>query len=416
MRRWLLGAGLLVVLAAGLGGGFALYRLEQGEDVRGSSTEEFVETDVPAAKPSWGGEVLWPTFGYDERRLRSPAGLTLRPPYRRLWIFRAQSLLEFPPAIAYGRLYFANNAGVLFAINAETGKRAWKRPSGRCVAASPAVAGLRLFQVYMNRPPCNAEGGNLDGELVAYSPGSGKALWRKRIGPTESSPLVADRRVYVGDWRGYVYAFDTKTGRLRWRFKTGGEVKGAVAHAGKRLFVGSYDSNVYALDARNGRLVWRSGAQARLGPRGRFYSTPAVAYGRVYIGGTDGKVYSFGAGTGKLRWSHDTGNYVYGSPAVWNGRVLIGSYSGELLALDAATGDVRWRFRANGRISGSPTVLNGVVYFATLERRTYALDARTGRQLWSFPDGKYSPVVADPERLYLVGYARVYGMASSRPR
>ena len=42
--------------------------------------------------------------------------------------------------------------------------------------------------------------------------------------------------------------------------------------------------------------------------------------------------------------------------------------------------------------------------------RTYALDAATGRLLWTFSDGKYSPVIADDERLYLVGYTRVYGM------
>ncbi|MDX6488570.1 MAG: hypothetical protein QOK13_1185, partial [Gaiellaceae bacterium] len=77
---------------------------------------------------------------------------------------------------------------------------------------------------------------------------------------------------------------------------------------------------------------------------------------------------------------------------------------------DAATGDVLWQFKANGPISGSATIVDGVVYFATLKRRTYGLDARTGRQLWTFPDGKYSPVVADKKRLYVVGYARMYGM------
>ena len=64
--------------------------------------------------------------------------------------------------------------------------------------------------------------------------------------------------------------------------------------------------------------------------------------------------------------------------------------------------------RADSR--STATVLNGVVYFATLEEKTYALDARNGRLLWSFEDGKYTPVVADAERLYLVGHARVYGM------
>ena len=54
--------------------------------------------------------------------------------------------------------------------------------------------------------------------------------------------------------------------------------------------------------------------------------------------------------------------------------------------------------------------MNGIVYFATLKERTYALDARTGKRLWSYPDGQYTPVVADEERLYLTGHARLYGM------
>ena len=38
------------------------------------------------------------------------------------------------------------------------------------------------------------------------------------------------------------------------------------------------------------------------------------------------------------------------------------------------------------------------------------VDARNGRLLWTFKDGKYAGVVADRDRLYLVGHARVYGM------
>jgi outer membrane protein assembly factor BamB len=55
-------------------------------------------------------------------------------------------------------------------------------------------------------------------------------------------------------------------------------------------------------------------------------------------------------------------------------------------------------------------VIGNVVYFATLKQRTYALNARTGRQLWTFPDGKYTPVVAVKGRLFLIGYGTVYGM------
>jgi outer membrane protein assembly factor BamB len=64
-------------------------------------------------------------------------------------------------------------------------------------------------------------------------------------------------------------------------------------------------------------------------------------------------------------------------------------------------------------------VINGVVYFATLSKsakhgRTYALNARNGKLLWTFADGKYTPVVADKNHLYVVGYAKLYGFVVKR--
>jgi hypothetical protein len=94
--------------------------------------------------------------------------------------------------------------------------------------------------------------------------------------------------------------------------------------------------------------------------------------------------------------------------------VYVGSYSQQFFCMDAATGNILWKFKANGPISGSPTVIAGRVYFATLKGTTYALDARTGGQLWTYPDGKYSPVVADADRLYLTGNARIYGLVEKR--
>jgi outer membrane protein assembly factor BamB len=408
---------LVAAVLLALGGaalGYVLYVRSQGADVRGSSTAEFVPTETvapppppPPGKPA--AAIQWPNFGYDEPRVHFFPS-TVRPPFRTQWVFHARHLVEFPPAIGYGRLYVANNPGTLFAIRAATGKLDWHYSSGRCVAASPALDRGVVYEAFLNRPPCNSTASNIDGQVVAFAARTGKVLWKKTIGPSESSPLVANGLVYVGDWRGNVYAFDARTGRQRWSFATGGKVKGGVAIDGRRLYIGSYDGHVYALDARTGKQLWRASGQARLGSSGTFYSTPAAGYGRVYIGSTDGKVYSFGAKTGKLRWSHSTGGYVYGSPAVWNLRVLIGSYSGNFYAFDAATGDIRWQFKANGPVSGSATVLGRYVYFSTLKQRTYALDARTGKLVWSFPDGKYSPLVADVNRVYLVGYTRIYGM------
>lgn len=404
-----------VVVAALVVAGAAYYVVTEREaaDVHGSSTVEFVPTTPPVEKPKEPG-VIWETYGYDPDRLRY-APFDLHPPFRRVWTYRAGALVEFPPVVAFGRLYFAANDGDVIAISAKTGKRAWRRPSGRCQAASPAVSGKLVFVTFMNKPPCNRRSPKgIDGRLIAYYAGSGAVRWQKTIGPSESSPVVADGYVYVADWTGRVWSFVATSGKLHWVRKVGSQIKGAPTLSGNRLYVGDYGGRLYALDLRTGKTIWRAYSQARLGGRGNFYSSAAAAYGRVYIGSTDGKMYSFGATSGKLRWSKGTGGYVYSSPAVWQRRVYFGSYDGRFYCLDAATGDVEWTFTAHGQISGSPTVLDGVVYFATLKRRTYGLDARTGKLLWQFRDGKYSPVVADAKRLYLIGLARVYGMVEQR--
>jgi outer membrane protein assembly factor BamB len=403
---------LLVVAGVVTLFGFAIgARLRGARDVRSSSTEEFVLTDVPprravANEPA----VVWPMYGFNQERTRA-ADFDHRPPFRRLWTFGARALVEFPPVIAYGRLYFTNANGRIYAVNARTGRRAWKFDAGRCAAASPAVHDHLVFQTFLQGPRCENRAKRGSGEVVALYAGFGQLLWRRRIGPSETSPLVSEGTVYIGDSTGRIYALDARTGRTRWSRKTGSAVKGGLALSSGRLFVGSYDHHLYAFDARTGALRWRSRVQSRFGSPGRFYSMPALAYGRVYIGGTDGRIYSYGATTGKLRWSHQTGGYVYSSPAVWRRRVYAGSYDGNLYSLDAATGDLVWKFAAGAPISGSATVVGRIVYFSTLARRTYGLDARTGRRLWTFADGEYTPTVADSERIYVVGRAKLYAFA-----
>jgi outer membrane protein assembly factor BamB len=415
MRRALVAGAVVLVLAAG--GALAAWYLHvkhASRDVKGSSTVEFVTTQPPPPPPPEPG-IAWPTYGHDNEHLRFGNGISLAPPFKPIWTFRAQSLLEFPPAVGYGRLFFSNNQGVTFAIGAKNGRRAWKVDSGRCVASSPALDGHVVYQAFLNAHPCNRKlSPSLTGEVVAFAVGTGRTLWRRRIGPSETSPVVSGASVFVGDWNGRVWALRRTSGETRWVTTVQGPVKGAVAISGSRVFVGDYSGHLYALSYTTGKVLWSAKVQPRFGTGGRFYATPSAAYGRVYVGATDGKVYSFGAATGKLRWSQSTGGYVYSSTAVWRDRVYAGSYSKRFFCFDAATGKVLWQFTANGEISGSPTVIAGRVYFATLAGRTYALDARSGGLLWTFPDGKYSPVVADAKRLYLVGYTRIYGLVEKR--
>ena len=63
MRKALLAAGVLVLLAVVFVAVFASVRYRQGQDVRGSSTEEFVATEPePAPVEEEQPGISWPTF------------------------------------------------------------------------------------------------------------------------------------------------------------------------------------------------------------------------------------------------------------------------------------------------------------------------------------------------------------------
>ena len=138
----------------------------------------------------------------------------LRPPFRRLWTFHGRALLEFPPVVGYGRVYITNFDGRLSALDAATGKTVWRYRSGRCGWASPALADHVVYETFIGNEECGSHAD--DGEVAAFDARDGTRRWLRRIGPTESSPLVARGTVYVGDWNGRVWALDARTGRTRW--------------------------------------------------------------------------------------------------------------------------------------------------------------------------------------------------------
>jgi hypothetical protein len=54
-------------------------------------------------------------------------------------------------------------------------------------------------------------------------------------------------------------------------------------------------------------------------------------------------------------------------------------------------------------------VIGNVVYFSNLgSKTTIGLNAVSGNQVFSFPDGAFTPVIADYHAIYLDGYAQIY--------
>jgi outer membrane protein assembly factor BamB len=415
----------VIVLAVAIG----LYVRSQNEPLekRGSPTEEFVTTEEPEPKPPREKDDPrpWPTYGYDNARQHiSP--YKHRPPYKRLWTIDAHDTVEFPPTVGYGRVYVAQQKGLFFALNAETGRVSWRKSLNRCAASSPTIGKGVVYQAYMHPVVCAQGQAGADGFVAAWDADTGRERWRYKTAPVESSPLLRGKRLYFGAWDHGVHAINAKTGRRIWRFQADNEVNTSAAYWRGRIFIASDGGTLYALSAKSGKQLWSAQSQSRFGSREFWYATPTVAYGRVYIGNTDGTMYVFGAKSGKLLWARPLGTYIYGAAAVYRRKVFVGTYDGKFYALDAATGDVRWEISAHGAVHAAATVMNGLVYYAVCSScgeaasrsvargpdATYAVRARDGKRVWRFPAGKYAnPVVADRERIYLTGRAHQFALA-----
>ena len=432
--QWpLLGASLLTLGMGTALGGWAWHE-KRPRDVVGSPTEEFSSTLKPE-KPKPSGrprvelnQVQWPTYGYDMQRTHlAPAWRNLRPPYHGLWKLKARADIEFPPSVAYRKVYVAQQKGRFYAVNARTGKVIWTQHFPNCSAASPTIDDGIVYQAYMHTLPCSKHAARAEGFVVAWNARNGRQLWKVRAGTVESTPLIVGKMLYFGSWDHHLYAYRLRGERrplLQWTFTADDQIVAAPASAGNLVIVATSNGSVYGVARKTGRQRWHATSFARFGSREYFYATPTVAYGRVFIGNADGTVYAYGATTGHLLWARQVGTYVYTAAAVWRKTVFVGTWDGNFVALDARTGNVRWRYDAPSSITGAPTVLAGIVYFSTCgrcgagglrrvksgPRGTWGLNARNGDPVWHFSDGKYSALVADGRRVYISGRNKLYAL------
>jgi alcohol dehydrogenase (cytochrome c) len=147
------------------------------------------------------------------------------------WVFQARSLEKFEatPLVVDGVLYTVQPPNDIVALDAVTGRVYWVyayRPSPQArlccgrVNRGVAILGDSLFM------------GTIDGHLVAVNAKSGRLLWNVAVGRPEAgysltlAPLIVKDKVIVGPAggeygiRGFIAAFDAKSGREAWRFNT----------------------------------------------------------------------------------------------------------------------------------------------------------------------------------------------------
>ena len=187
-----------------------------------------------------------------------------------------------------------------------------------------------------------------------------------------------------------------------WTFTTGGAVESSPVIANGKLYVGSHDLNLYCLDAYTGKLYWKTPIGANTIMTG-FFSTPAVVGNKVIVGPDDGNFYCFDANTGEQLWKYNTGSYIpvtsvgqfnlRPSPIIYNNRIYCGSIHSNKTYCLTLDGTLVWAFETGGPIVSSVAIENNIVYQCTWgnsnpgwndTNNVYMLNADTGAKIRNF--------------------------------
>jgi len=132
-----------------------------------------------------------------------------------------------------------------------------------------------------------------------------KWIFEEFQGWSQSTPIVVGDSLYFTAHDGLVYAVDTGSGTLRWKFDAWKgiqpgkipltqsqfrsnmfrEMRGSAAYVNGRIFVGDATARFHCLDAASGEEIWQTVLDPEAGAHQSLISASPILYGeKVYIG------------------------------------------------------------------------------------------------------------------------------------
>jgi outer membrane protein assembly factor BamB len=375
-----------------------------------------------------------------------------------LWSTSFEQPDEGPNGIVVARgMVFGATPTEAFALDQKTGKQLWSVSLTRNQHEGIDMApGYHDGMVYVSTVPLNAnelyEGGGA-GILWALDAKTGKKLWHFDTAPKS---LWGNKAVNAGGGVWYPPAFDEKGGMY---FGVGNPAPfpGTAQYpwGSSRPGPNLYTNSLVKLDAKSGKMDWYHQVTPHDLYDWDFQGPPIVldVGGKkiVAAAGKNGIALAADRETGKVLWQrpvgrhsgHDddgllamrgeeskikTGSTVYpGSlggviaPMSTDGKSLFlpivnspitivsgsekteegGETNGEVWALDAATGKVEWKQELATPAFGATTAVNDLVFATAYEGTVSAFDTKSGQVLWreKLPAGTNSGVMANGSTL-----------------
>ncbi len=309
---------------------------------------------------------------------------------------------------AQGITYFGSDNGNVYAMQAANGKMLWHYDSGYFVYAF-AIMGGNLYAV----------GGSNQDMVYALNTQTGALQWKFQVDSPVFGNVASDGSIYIntngqGGHGGSVYALDATSGSLRWHYTGAIDIPTSLIVADGVVYISP--SNMHtgapylaALRTSDGSQLWRMNISQPAG-------TPVIQNGVFYINFSSGAIDAFQAKSGYLLWSYPgSANEAYQLTIAGN-VLLANDSSGSMFALQLTNGKLVWQHTISiafgDTLSNTPVINNGNISLYTHEGIFYSFRASDGALLWQHNSNHSTagPVVATNGNLFVGTQDNVYYM------
>lgn len=339
-----------------------------------------------------------------------------------MWRTKLGAPIYAAAAVHDSTIYVGTTGGMLYALDARTGRFRWAFAAGKPIFGGALVTDSAVYVACDN------------GFLFKVARENGTEVWRYDLGDAQASrimehqvvdnsgdfdwdvrgptPVLADSLILIGAGDGGFHAVHATTGKQVWRYQAKGKIRGTAAVDTSRVMFGTFDGWVVALDRRTGSELWTRDT------RGPITSSAVLVAGRLIAGNRNGGLYALEPASGEVAWRMlFWGSSVESDAIPADGsRFFIGSSDLRRISyVDATDGRVLYRTDVYGVANARPaltesTLFGGAVGFAPYNIRHlgsfFAMDRSTGQLRWRWPvpespgelvTGFYaSPIVAGP--------------------
>lgn len=274
---------------------------------------------------------------------------------------------EAPVACFRSTLFAGSNAGLICALDSETGEERWTYDVGGPILGTvnlhdseDAGESARLYVIQQD-----------DGALHCIGFDSGRQMWRtEAIDRCDGSAAAGNGMLVYGSCAAALHVFAAKDGRLIRNIELGADcqVASGLALTGDDVYTGSRSGSFFHANVRTGQIVWTNNDSKQ-----EVFTTPAVGREVVVFGSEDGGVIALDRESGRLKWRFET-HGTPTSPVLAADKVIVGS-DGVLHFLKLDSGEELWKYEVSDGIA-SPAIIHEMVVVASEDGTVMAFGAR----------------------------------------